>query len=1032
MGEDERDTFARSYWGVAQKLWLGIGLLLVIMVVSGVISYHHIGQIDHDLRQIVKIEEPLDQAVLEMEINAGETARAVLGYIRELGTEHLTVMRDSEADFKRYATQFERLAETDEERRLGRKVAVLYAEFKVLADEIVVLADQRHGALEAFRRDVLKIDQVIDENLQKAIDRTAPGAIKKLEAALDMEINIDEAFAAIQGYVLRPDAALRREITDAEADFKRFVALYRETRLSAEETGWLNTIDRDFAGAVTIGNRILEITDRLNSRLENLEEYLKTMDAVLDDEIQPLIHAETVKAAEEAQDSTNQAGIALLALGVIALMVGGVAAWTMSRSIMVPVRALVAGADSVGRGELDHKIDIKNKDEFGHMAIAFNRMVVNISRATQEIEDGRQQLERKVEDRTEQLRTAHEQAQTANQAKSEFLASMSHEIRTPMNAVIGMTGVLLDTNLSPEQRKQMLTIKNSGDALLLLLNDILDLTKIEAGQVELELLDFDLQGLLDSVATIWESRLLGKGLTFSIELAPDVAPVLKTDPTRIRQILFNLIGNAVKFTEQGGVTLAISQRHLTDGELELRFAVTDTGIGIAPESQSRLFAKFSQADASTTRRFGGSGLGLAISKELTELLGGEIGVESTPGQGSTFRFTVRCVPGNAEVVDAALWMEEIGGTEPTESDYPLRILIAEDNAVNQAVLRSILDTTDHVADLVADGNEAVSAVMRIRYDLVLMDIQMPEMDGIMATRKIRDLPGGIANVPIIALTANAMKGDRERYLDAGMSDYLAKPIRPAQLKSMIAKWAARIALDHRRSDYDEYIPNTPAVLELETTDISPILDEAVVGELSDVVGPEVHHELVAGGIADMRDRIARLFELREQSDFDVIQGQAHDVKSAAGGLGAVRLYNVASELDMSCRENRVDDALRLLDEIGPVAEETFRVLEAQSDSQSSGVKHGNIVEESAIYRDITERMQIEATLPQVHKMQALGQLADGIAHDLNNLLFPIITITEVVMDDLADDTGSRANLANVIAAAEQGRILVNLIMAYSR
>ena len=158
----------------------------------------------------------------------------------------------------------------------------------------------------------------------------------------------------------------------------------------------------------------------------------------------------------------------------------------------------------------------------------------------------------------------------------------------------------------------------------------------------------------------------------------------------------------------------------------------------------------------------------------------------------------------------------------------------------------------------------------------------------------------------------------------------------------------------------------------------------------------------------------------------------HDVKSAAGGLGAVRLYNVASELDMSCRENRVDDALRLLDEIGPVAEETFRVLEAQSDSQSSGVNRGNIVEESAIYRDITERMQIEATLPQVHKMQALGQLADGIAHDLNNLLFPIITITEVVMDDLADDTGSRANLANVIAAAEQGRILVNLIMAYSR
>ena len=383
------------------------------------------------------------------------------------------------------------------------------------------------------------------------------------------------------------------------------------------------------------------------------------------------------------------------------------------------------------------------------------------------------------------LRQAKEAAEQMSRTKSEFLANMSHEIRTPMNGVLGMVGVLLNSALTDKQRNQVLTIKNSGDALLTLLNDILDLSKIEVGQVELELLDFDVAGMLDSMNTVWESQLEGKGLTFSVDVADDVTPVLKADLTRIRQILYNLIGNAAKFTEHGGIALNVTQRRLGEDELELRFAVTDTGI--AAGVQSKLFTKFSQADESTTRKFGGTGLGLAICKELTELMGGEIGIECAPGEGSTFWFTTRCAPGDAGAIDAEIWTYEAVDLEKSETGRPLRILVAEDNHVNQVVLTAMLSGTSHTIDMVDNGVEAVSAVMRVPYDLILMDIQMPEMDGVTATAKIRALAGDVGAIPIIALTANAMKGDREKYIAAGMTDYLSKPINPRELYAAIAR-----------------------------------------------------------------------------------------------------------------------------------------------------------------------------------------------------------------------------------------------------
>ena len=396
-----------------------------------------------------------------------------------------------------------------------------------------------------------------------------------------------------------------------------------------------------------------------------------------------------------------------------------------------------------------------------------------------------------LHEREEQLRQARAeaeviavQAQIANEAKSDFLASMSHEIRTPLNGVLGMATMLMDSPLNDEQKAQVETIRASGGLLLSLLNDILDLSKIEAGKMELENIDFDLRELLKSVSALWAPKAFAAGVEFAENLNAIDTPVLRSDPTRISQILFNFLSNALKFTEAGSVTLTVAQHAADSGGIVTRFEVRDTGSGIDDEALPNLFRKFTQADTSVTRKHGGTGLGLAISKQLAEAMGGDIGAESRPGEGSTFWFTIECPEGELADTD---------GTEaPTESYdeaefRQLRILVAEDNDVNQKVIAALLGKNGHHIDIVGNGIEAVSAVVRGHYDVVLMDVQMPEMDGVTATRRIRELQGPQSGVPIIALTANAMKGDAERYKSAGMSDYVSKPIEREKLQAAVLR-----------------------------------------------------------------------------------------------------------------------------------------------------------------------------------------------------------------------------------------------------
>lgn len=514
------------------------------------------------------------------------------------------------------------------------------------------------------------------------------------------------------------------------------------------------------------------------------------------------------------------------------------------------------------------------------------------------------------------LKKAKQDAESANKSTSSFLATMSHEMRTPLNAIIGVLGLLAHTPMIPEQKQLVKTGRNSSELLLIVINDILDFSKMEVGKVTLENICFDLHYLLRDTLEILQALIGEKNLTINLNIDPALPEFVMGDPDRFRQILTNLIHNAIKFTLEGSITIQARGIHVENEFFDFQCVIQDTGIGISRKNQSILFEPFTMVDQTHSRSFEGTGLGLAICQRLSSLMGGIINVDSEIGKGSTFTFMVRLKEG---IKEDCLYRNESNKNMRIPKENT-RILLAEDNSANQMVIKKILELANQKVDIANDGLEALEAVSSNDYDLILMDISMPKIDGLESVRRIKQLPEK-NQIPIIALTAHALEGDRERFLAAGMDHFLTKPIQRSSLLDNIA----RLTSPEKTKDIE--IEGDSQLQLTDNESSNEFVDELILRQLLKDTSAEVVPELLRSYISDAKVRLDKIQQAVKHSDAKTLEFEAHTLSSSAITYGNRKLHTQLRKLERLCIDKNIEQAFLLAKPMLELAEASFLMLE---------------------------------------------------------------------------------------------------------